>query len=91
MVFVLSSSSTLVEPLFTPIIIPSMLEALDTHDSPGGMACTLPAMRRVMSAAISRSRQSHRGLVMPTRLAAALPCFLMTSAMRSATMSTACA
>ncbi|MFQ8735624.1 MAG: hypothetical protein ACLSAH_05890 [Bilophila wadsworthia] len=55
MVFVLSSSSTLVEPLFTPIIIEHVGGAGRTILRHGVHAA---AMRRVMSAAISLSRQS---------------------------------
>ena len=52
---------------------PSMLEAVETHVSPGGMAWTLPTVRSVMSAATSDSKQSQSGFVSATRAPALAP------------------
>lgn len=71
--------------------LPSTLDAVLMQTSPAGMTLTPPAVRMVMSAASSLSRQSHRGEVRARRSAILSPCLARLWRSLSTTMSTASA
>ncbi len=70
----LQTSLTVVVQLPVPTSEVSMLEAVLVQVSPGGIIWTHPARCRVISAASSLSRLSHKGMVRAMRSPALLPC-----------------
>ena len=90
-VFALTISLTVVVEVFAPSNMPSTLDAVLMQTSPAGMTLTPPAVRMVMSAASSLSRQSHRGEVRARRSEILSPCLARLWRSLSTTMSTASA